>query len=65
MNLEKKITFKTIYKSSNCTFVPNIQKPLKDLPDLIDGKVLYVNKGEYNIQSWFKPLTINKKDILS
>ena len=41
------------------------QKPLKELPEVIEGKVLFINQGEYNIQSWFKPLTINKRDIVS
>ena len=65
MDIENKITFKTIYKSTKCTFVPCIQKPLAELPDVIKGKVLFINKGEYNVQGWLKPLTINKRDIVS
>tara|TARA_B100000886_G_C20393262_1_gene479240 strand:+ start:1137 stop:1334 length:198 start_codon:yes stop_codon:yes gene_type:complete len=65
MELENKITFNTIYNSTKCVFVPRVQKPLKELPDVIEGKVLFINQGEYNVQSWFKPLTINKRDIVS
>jgi len=65
MDLENKITFKIIYNSTKCIFVPSIQKTLEQLPDNIEGKVLFVSHGEYNIQSWFKPLVINKKDIVA
>ena len=65
MDIENKITFNTIYNSTKCVFVPIVQKPLKELPDVIEGKVLFINQGEYNVESWFKPLTINKRDIVS
>lgn len=65
MELDNKFTFNTIYKSTKCVFVPIVQKPLEELPDVIEGKVLFINQGEYNVESWFKPLTINKREIVS
>ena len=34
------------------------------LPDIIKGHVLYPEQGSYNIESWFHPISIYKKEIL-
>ena len=51
------------YRGSECKFIPLIKKDIKELPNLVKGKVLFIDKGEYNPLGWYKELTINKKEI--
>lgn len=63
VEIENKIRFTVLYKNSFCSFVPHEQKELKELPDLVDGLVIYPEIGEYNPNSWAKPLKIKKEFI--
>lgn len=58
---ENKIKFTILYKNAFCSFIPHIQKELKELPDLVDGIVVYPEIGEYNPKSWAKPLQVKKQ----
>lgn len=53
-----------IYKAQKCKFFPDEQKDYAYLPSNIKGRVLYPEKGTYNIEDWFHPITILKNEIL-
>ena len=63
-DLENKISYRIYYKMQECIFIPAEQKSYSELPDIIKGHVLYAEHGSYNIEGWFHPISIYKKEIL-
>ncbi len=51
------------YRGYECKFIPLIKKDMKDLPNLVKGKVLFIDNGEYNPLGWYKELMIDKIHI--
>jgi hypothetical protein len=47
-----------------CMFIPAEQKIYSELPNIIKGHVVYPQEGTYNIEGWFHPISIYKKEIL-
>ena len=63
-NFDNKITFYIEFKLQKCIFIPILQKKYNELPDSIEGDVIYPEEGTYNPEGWFRPITINKKEIM-
>ena len=57
--------YKINFNNIICEFIPDIQKEFEYLPEVLNGYVIYILKGEYNPISWKKKITINKKDIIN
>lgn len=64
MTPERKNSFQIIFKDEKCKFFPNEDVSFEKQPDRISGKVLYVEQGEYNPISWYKPIVVKKSDLL-
>jgi hypothetical protein len=64
LDFENKITYRISYKMQECVFIPTEQKIYSELPNIIKGHVVYPEEGTYNIEGWFHPVCIYKKEIL-
>ena len=64
MTPERKNSFQIIFKHEKCNFFPHEDVSFEKQPDSISGKVLYVEQGEYNPISWYKPIVVKKSDLL-
>ena len=64
LDFENKITYRISYKTQECVFIPTEQKIYSELPNIIKGHVVYPEEGTYNIEGWFHPISIYKKEIL-
>ena len=64
MTPERKNSFQIIFKHEKCNFFPNEDVSFEKQPDRISGKVLYVEQGEYNPISWYKPIVVKKSELL-
>ena len=56
--------FKIMYKNVLCNFIPNNNYSLKEIPNTIEGKVIFIGEGEYNPIGWYRDITVNKEDII-
>ena len=63
-NIQSKQKYKIIYNEVECVFIPDMETTFDKLPDMVQGRVLYVDQGEYNPSSWFKSITVMKQNIL-
>ena len=59
-----KSEYKVLYRYQTCPFVPTKDVPFEEMPDVVEGKVLFVEEGEYNPSGWYKPLVVKKSDLL-
>ena len=60
-----KSEYKVLYRYQTCPFVPTKDVPFEEMPDVVEGTVLFVEEGEYNPSGWYKPLVVKKSDLLS
>lgn len=63
-DFKRKIKFTVLYKNVFCSFIPYQQTSYEKLPAVIQGVVVYPEVGEYNPNSWAKPLTVEKRYII-
>ena len=59
-----KSEYKVLYRYETCPFVPTKDVPFEEMPDVVEGAVLFVEEGEYNPSGWYKPLVVKKSDLL-
>ena len=59
-----KSEYKVLYRYQECPFVPTKDVPFEEMPDVVEGTVLFVEEGEYNPSGWYKPLVVKKSDLL-
>ena len=59
-----KSELKIMYKNKLCEFIPIKQCSLQNMPDTVQGKVLYIGDGEYNPAGWYQNITVDKVDII-
>ena len=55
-----KSEYKVLYRYQTCPFVPTKDVPFEEMPDVVEGTVLFVEEGEYNPSGWYKPLVVKK-----
>lgn len=64
MNSELKKNDKTVYvkyRDKLCMFYPD--KVIEN-SDEIKGKVVFIERGSYNPNSWYVDITVSKNDII-
>ena len=58
-----KSEYKVLYRYQTCPFVPTKDVPFEEMPDVVEGAVLFVEEGEYNPSGWYKPIVVKKSAL--
>ena len=59
-----KSEYKVVYRHQVCSFHPTNDMPFEQISDFVEGKVLFIENGEYNPISWYKPVVVKKSDLM-
>ena len=59
-----KSEYKVVYRHQICSFHPTNDMPFEQISDFVEGKVLFIENGEYNPTSWYKPVVVKKSDLM-